>query len=140
MPYDTLIPYDVLEFDGIQYTPCHDFSHISRYRGLRQIVHNPKSLSDRLLTLETPNEFKTNVDVMYHEVTPDEVNRLDLIAYRTLGSAQYSWVIAYFNSIEDGYTAVAGEILQVPENFTSLFKSGELLASVPPTSLNLGVE
>ena len=138
--YDTLTPYDVIDYGGIQYTVCHDYNHISRYRALRQIIHQPNSLTDRIMTLETSNEFHTDVNIIYHEVTMDEVNRLDLIAYRTLGSAQYGWVIAYFNNIEDGYTTVLGQTLKIPAQFTSLFDSGEILSAVSPFALNLGSE
>ena len=138
--YDTLIPFDEIEYQGIQYMVCRDFDHISRYRGLRQVVHNPKSLTDRIVTLEIPNKFETKVDTIYHEVTQDETNRLDLVAYRTLGSAQYGWVIAYFNGIEDGFTINPGQTLRIPKQFTSLFEAGEVLAPITPFKLNLGSE
>ena len=63
-----------------------------------------------------------------------------MIAYRELGSAQYAWVIAYFNNIEDGFTAREGTRLRIPNSITDLFSGGEMLASVPPTLLNLGSE
>ena len=68
------------------------------------------------------------------------LNRLDLIAEELLGSAHYSWVLSYFNNIEDGYTALEGQRLMYPTSITALFNPGELLASVNPISLNLGEE
>lgn len=138
--YDTLRPYKVIEHEGIQYGVCRDFNHICRYRRLRQVINNPQYPDDRFIALETPNPFETHVDVTYHEVTQSEENRLDVIAYHMLGSAQYAWVIAYFNGIQDGYTAKPGQKLIVPKSITQLFDKGECLASVSPLTLNLGTE
>lgn len=137
--YDTLQPYGVVEHTGIEYTVCRDFSHISRYKGLRQLVHNPQE-SDRFITLETPNPLITNARFRYYDVPATEENRLDLIAYKFFGSAQYSWVISYFNGIDDGFTVVEGQRLKILDNFTDLFSKGELLASIPALQLNLGTE
>ena len=56
-PY-TYTPYAEIERDPIQYTYCVDFNHISRYRGLRQVIHQGKS-ADRFIVLETSNPFTT---------------------------------------------------------------------------------
>lgn len=138
--YDTLTPYQEIEHNGIQYGVCRDYDHICRYRRLRQVVNNPQSTDDRFITLETPNPFVTNTEVVYHEVTTSEENRLDIIAYNTLGSAQYAWAIAYFNGISDGFTAYVGQRLMIPKTITQLFEKGECLASVSPITLNLGTE
>lgn len=136
---DTLSPYRVIEYDGIQYTTCRDFSNISPYKGLRQVVHNPNT-PERLMALETPNSFSSHAEVIYHIVTLPEENRLDIIANKYLGSAQYAWVIAYFNQIEDGYTCREGQRLAIPKNLTSLYCTGEILAPIPALHLNLGSE
>ena len=135
---DLTKPYEVLEHEGIEYGVCRDFDHISRYRNLRQVTHCPGI--NRYVTLETVNPFVTHTEVKYHEVTVEEINRLDLIAYKELGSATYSWVIAYFNSIEDGYTVREGQRLIIPNSVTALLSNGEILASIPATQLNLGEE
>ena len=101
--YNTLIPYKILDYTGIEYNVCKDYNHISRYKGLRQVAHNPDSSTDRFVTLEIPNVFRSNVEVQYYDVKTFEENRLDLIAEEFLGSATYSWVIAYMNNIEDGF-------------------------------------
>lgn len=138
--YNTLIPYRVLEHNGIQYTTCRDFNHVSRCKGLRQVIHNPEE-STRFIALETPNAFvSNNVDVVYYDVPAHEENRLDLIAHKFLGSAQYSWVISYFNGIEDGYTVNEGQRLQIPKTISSLFNTGEILAPISALQLNLGEE
>lgn len=137
---NTLTPYQVIPYEGIQYGVCYDYSHISRYRGLRQLTHNPKTVSERFMTLELSNPFKTSVDVQYYEVLPTEENRLDLISYKFYSDPTYGWVIAYFNDIEDGYTVKAGQIIQLPESVTALFGKGEVLAAVSPSMLNLGSE
>lgn len=137
--YNTLIPYNEIDHRGIQYGVCRDFNHISRYNNLRQVVHSPGDI-DRFVTLETPNPFTTRSDVLYYDVPATEENRLDIIANKYLGSASYSWVIAYFNGIEDGYTVREGQRLMIPKQFTSLFNKGEVLASVSPLALNLGTE
>lgn len=138
--YNTLIPYIVAPHEGIQYTVCRDFNHISRYKGLRQVIHNPDNTNDRFITLETPNGISFNVEYLYYEVPYMEENRLDLIADKFLGSAQYSWVISYMNGIEDGFTVHEGQRLMIIKDFTSLFNKDEILASIPAMYLNLGTE
>lgn len=138
---NTLIPYEEIDYKGIQYTTCRDFNHISRYRGLRQVVHSPQEIADRFIALETPNGFETsNISVIWHTVLGVEVNRLDVIAEKYLGSASYSWVIAYFNHIEDGFTCYLGQQLKIPKSVTDLMRSGEILQSVTALTLNLSSE
>lgn len=138
--YDTLVPHKTIEYKGIQYTVCRDYSHISRYRGLRQVVFMPDD-PERFTALETANAIISNkLPVKFHTVTVTEENRLDLIAYKELGSVSYAWVIAYMNRIVDGYTVHEGQRLTIPINITSLFSKGELLAPVSPSALNLGSE
>ncbi len=137
--YDTLVPYAECEHRGIQYTVCRDYDHISRYRGLRQVIHNPDD-SDRFIALEIPNSIVSNAEFLYYDVPSTEENRLDIIAYKFFGSAQYSWIISYFNDIEDGYTVYEGQRLKILKNFTDLFNTGELLAPIPALTLNLGTE
>ena len=134
---DTLVPYETVDYHGIQYTTCCDYSHISRYRMLRQVIHSPLVTEDRFMALETPNPVKTRCDCIYYDVPPIEENRLDIIANKFLGSSAYSWVIAYFNNIEDGYTVSYGQRLIIPTSVTALFAKGELLAPVSPYALNL---
>lgn len=137
--YDTLRPYSIIPYSGISYGYCRDFDHISRYKGLRQVTHNINT-DDRFIALETVNAFLTNCDVTYYDVKSTEENRLDIIAYKTLGSAQYAWIIAYFNNIEDGFSVKEGQKLAIPANVSMLFNKGEILASIPPMTLNLGTE
>lgn len=139
--YDTLIPYHVIDYNGIQYGTCRDYSHISRYRCLRRVNHETNT-SDQFMTLETPNEIYSHVPVKYYYVRTNEENRLDLIAYKYLGSASYAWVIAYMNNIEDGFSVSEGQRIQIPESksVTALFATGEMLAAVNPLLLNLGSE
>jgi len=138
--YNTLEPYQIIEHEGIQYGVCRDFNHICRYRRLRQVINNPQNPENRFIALETPNPFETHIEVNYYEVPQSESNRLDLIAYKLLGSAQYAWIIAYVNGIQDGFTARPGQKLIIPKNITQLFDKGECLASVSPLTLNLGTE
>lgn len=138
--YDTLIPYKIISYEGIDYTVCRDFDHISRYKGLRQIVHNPANTAERFITLETVNALTSNAGYRYYTVPVSEENRLDLIAYKFYGSPNYSWVISYMNNIEDGFTVYEGQKIKILNSFTDLFAKGEILASIPPMSLNLGSE
>ena len=137
--HDTYNPYKEVERDPIQYTYCVDFGHISRYRGLRQVVHQGQS-KDRFMALETTNPFETSANLRYYTVPLRLQNRLDLIAKEELGSAQYAWIIAYINRIADGFTVLEGTELALPASITTLFEKGELLASIPATRLNLGSE
>lgn len=136
---NTLTPYNSIDYKGIQYQVCRDFDYISRYKGLRQVAHNPDD-ADRFIALETPNAINHNVELRYYDVLHVEENRLDIIANKLLGSAQYAWVIAYFNNIYDGFSVSAGQRIVVPKSISSLFKTGELLASIPASTLNLGSE
>lgn len=138
--FDTLGQYDEIDHVPIQYGVCRDFNHICRYRGLRQLVHDPQNEDERFVSLETPNPFTTYADVTFYEVPLMEENRLDLIANRLLGSAQYGWILAYFNRIEDGYTVHEGQVIMCPKNISVLFNKGEVLAPINPLQLNLGTE
>lgn len=138
--YNTLIPYKTVDYAGIEYNVCKEYDHISRYKGFRQVAHNPESMEDRFLTLEITNPFQSNVEVQYYDVPFSRENRLDLIANEFLGSPTYSWVIAYFNNIEDGFTVRPGQRIMIPKTFTSLFNQYEILASIPATKLQLGSE
>ncbi len=136
---DTLEPYQEIERDPIQYTYCRDYDHISRYKGLRQVIHQGQS-SDRFVALETVNPFSSTTDVTYFTVPSHLENRLDIIAKEKLGSAKYAWVIAYFNNIQDGYTCLEGTVLTIPKSVSSLFDAGEILSPVSAVRLNLGTE
>lgn len=137
---DLTQPYDTVEYTGIAYSTCRDFDHISRYRNLRQVIHSPDS-ADRYVTLETVNPIVTNkLRIQYHTVELSEENRLDLIATKYLGAPTYSWIIAYFNNIEDGYTVREGQTLIIPRNVSDLFATGEILAPITALQLNLGEE
>ena len=136
---DTSSEYKKIERDPIQYTYCVDYNHISRYKNLRQVIHQGKS-SDRFIALETSNEFTSNCRTKLYTVPADKENRLDLIAYEQLGSATYAWVIAYFNGISDGFSVLEGTTLRIPISITELFNNGDILSSITATKLNLGSE
>ena len=136
---DTYSPYKVVERDRIQYTYCADYNHISRYRALRQVVHQGQS-DDRFIALETTNPISSSVSMTRYTVPAHLENRLDLIAEEHLGSATYAWIIAYVNRIQDGYTVIEGTELAIPVSVTSLFESGQLLEPVQVTKINLGSE
>ena len=148
--YDTLTPYSEFKHNEIQYSSCFDFSHISRYRNLRTVSHtydkvdniNGNITTETYTSLETPNKIFSNMAVVYYTVRADEENRLDLIAYKYLGSAEYSWVISYLNEIHDGYTVMEGQRIKIPasRNVLSFLDTGEMLAPVNATLLNLGSE
>lgn len=136
---NTTEPYDTIEREPIQYSVCRDYDHISRYKGLRQVVHEADS-ENRYIALETPNAFKSNTEVEYYTVPANLENRLDLIARDKLGSEQYSWVLAYFNGISDGFTVEEGTRLAIPKSVTALFNNGEILSAIPANKLSLGSE
>ena len=136
---DTTKQYKELERDPIQYTYCASFNHISRYKSLRQVIHEGKS-NGRFVALETSNAFNTNCKTKMYIVPSNRENRLDLIAKEQLGSATYSWVIAYFNNISDGFTVLEGTTLKIPQSLTDLFNNGEILSSIAVNHLNLGSE
>lgn len=138
--YNTTTPYKTLPYEGIEYTVCKDYDHISRYRRLRQVIHYLEG-TNRFVTPETQNSYDyNNLDIEYYIVPSDRINRLDLISYDYYQTTTYNWVIAYINEIADGYTVFEGQSLMIPTKINQLFGSGCVLASVPPTSLNLGTE
>ena len=136
---DTYSMPEEVKRDPIQYTYCVDYDHISRYSNLRQIIRQGQS-PERYIALETVNGLGESKNVNKYVVPKNRENRLDLIAQEQLGSATYSWIIAYLNKINDGFTALEGTELIIPVNLTSLFEKGGLLASVSPTKMNLGSE
>lgn len=138
---DSYTPYQEVSRDPIQYSYCVDFKHISRYRALRQVVHQGQS-SDRFVALETVNPITSGVkgSLKYYTVPANRENRLDLIAQEQLGSATYAWVIAYINRIQDGFTVLEGTQLAIPLSLTTLFEKGNVLAPVSAFKLNLGSE
>lgn len=136
---NTNTPYKKVERDPIQYTYCVNFQHISRYRCLRQVIHEGTN-ENRFVALETTNPFTTSAKAKYYTVPYHLENRLDIIAQEQLGSATYAWVIAYYNNIQDGYTVLEGTQLAIPESISTLFENGEILASITATKLNLGSE
>lgn len=138
--YNTLIPYDTVDYEGIEYSVCTEYGHISRYRQLRQVIHNPNSTSDRFTAPETSNPFSTNIDVEWYKVPSSRVDRLDLIAHDKLGDSSYAWIIAYINQLEDGYSVQEGQKIAIPKSISQLFNTGEILASISPLQLNLGTE
>lgn len=103
-------------------------------------VYEATQIFHDYIALETPNAFTTNMEIDYYEVPYSEENRLDLIAYKLLGSAMRSWVIAYMNKLEDGFTVKAGQKIVVPKSFNALFNKGEILSPVASNTLNLGAE
>lgn len=138
--YDTLDPYKEVEHNGIQYSNCRAFDKICRYQNLRQVVHNPADVDDRYISFETTNPAYSNATFRYYDVAPNEENRLDLIADKFYGSAQYAWIIAYFNGISDGFSVRAGQRIKIMKNIMDLFNNGEMLAPIPAMMLNLGTE
>ena len=140
IPYDTLTPYEVVDYKGIQYTTCRDYRHISRYRCLRQVIHCPDAIEERFISTESQNPFLANLEVFYYTVPTSEENRLDVIADRFLGSSTYSWVIAYLNEIPNGFSVQAGQRLMIPKSISDLFSTGNFLAPVTAMQLNLGTE
>lgn len=136
---NTLNPYSKIDYGNIQYGVCVDYNHISRYKGLRQVTHNINS-GNRFIALETPNAINDVSDFTYYVVPAVETNRLDIISNKLYSSAQYSWIIAYFNNIADGFTVNQGQRLKVPTSLSSLFATGQVLASIPTNTLNLGQE
>lgn len=137
--YNTMTPYDEIERSEIEYTVCRDFNHISRYKGLRQVIHEGDQ-PGRYIALEVSNPFSTDTNVTYYTVPAHLENRLDLIAYDLLGSANYAWVIAYFNGIADGFTVLEGQKLAIPNNVSQLFNAGQVLEPINVLRLNLGSE
>ena len=137
---DLTQPYKTADYTGIAYSTCVNYDFISRYRNLREIVIGLNS-EEKFTLLETVNPLVTNnLEIIYHVVELSEENRLDLIANKYLGSATYSWVIAYFNKIDDGYTVREGQTIIIPKTITALFSNGEILAPITALKLNLGEE
>jgi len=95
----------------MRYAKPRVYSNLSRYSIYRQIID-----SNNDTYLETANQYviKTSETDVYHEVQPNEENRLDIIAYKYYNNAEYFWVIAMANSIVDPFVIKRGDILRIP--------------------------
>lgn len=146
---DTLTNYDYVKWDYVQ----NRFSEYEKTNDVYSAKYDPDKAIDRpyavyehanvfheYIALETPNTFTTEMEIDYYEVPTDEENRLDLIAYKLLGSPTRSWIIAYLNKLEDGFSVMAGQKLIVPKSFDKLFDRDEMLAPVAYNMLNLREE
>ena len=138
--HDTTNPYKEVDYNGIEYSTCKDFEHISRYKRLRQVVHYLDD-NKRFTTLEIQNSYSyKGVEVEYYTVPVDRENRLDLISFDYYGTSTYAWVISYINGLPDAYTVHEGQLLLIPVNISSLFGTNKILSAIPVSSLNLGTE
>ena len=120
----------------IKYLNPFDYPHISRYRGLRQIADMEKDH----ISLETTNPWQSRLPIRWYTVSQQQENRLDLLAKELYGSEMYSWVIVRMNNISDGYSIPAGTKIAVIDDFYKLINKGEVLAAIPPFTLNLRQE
>lgn len=82
----------------------------SRYKLLDRISEDDTTYiesQNRLDILLTENDI-------YHEVTPEESYRMDLISYNYYGSPLYWWAIALASNIYDPLSVRTGDILRIP--------------------------
>lgn len=146
---DSLTNYDYVSWDYVKnkfttYDRKNDI-YSKNYKAEKAIdrpyaVYENAQVFHEYLALETPNAFTTDIEIDYYEVPTDEENRLDLIAYKLFGSATRSWIIAYMNKLEDGFSVRAGQKLVVPKSFDKLFDRDEILAPVAYDTLKLREE
>jgi hypothetical protein len=85
-----------------------------RYDGAEKLTYQANGatvsyLAPRILPMTPPSGTVT-------QVRPEEVNRLDLIAYRALGNATLGWQIADANNAMDPFDLCSGSeaALQLP--------------------------
>jgi hypothetical protein len=93
----------------MRYSKPRIYKHTSRYGKYRQIIDNNAYI-------ETFNETtvdKSNNDKL-HIVTPQQENRLDIIANIYYSDPSFSWVIALSNDIIDPFIIKAGTTLRIP--------------------------
>ena len=100
------------------YTVPRKYDHISRYSIYRQIIDENKEIYH-----ETANQtvIKETDEDLYHEVLKEEENRLDIIANKYYGNADFAWIIAMGNNLIDPFIVTPGEVLRIP-NFNSLMQ------------------
>lgn len=68
-----------------------------------------------LLSTRDIKEIKLNTDDIYHTVKPNEVCRLDIIAYTYYGNPLLWWVLAQANDIYDPFIEPeVGTVIRVP--------------------------
>lgn len=68
-----------------------------------------------------------SVDDIYHTVTIQEENRIDVVAYNFYGNVGFWWILASANNIVDPTVLEAGSILRIPPR-KSFYAIGGVLA------------
>lgn len=72
-------------------------------------IQEPDMLTNSLADFEFKREHK------FHTIDSSDLQRPDLIAYRTYGKMNYWWIILKVNSIEDIWTDLkVGDVLKLP--------------------------
>lgn len=98
----------------MMYANPRKYDDISRYSIYRLIIDDNETYT------ETVNQ--TPIDITdkdkYHQVQPEEENRLDIIANNYYGQPQYAWIIAMGNGIIDPLVIKPGTILRIPDLYT----------------------
>lgn len=110
----------------MMYAKPRKYKNTSRYGIYRQIIDNNNTY------LETSNQIKVaeSSNDKYHEVQPDEENRLDIISNKYYGNPEYYWAIAMANNFVDPFIVKSGDIIRIPD-FASLLKwNGALYSRV----------
>ena len=98
------------------------YPYMSRYTIYRLIINNNETYTETVNQTKIP---ESNND-RYHEVLPEEENRLDIIAQKYYNDASFSWMIAMANDIIDPFFIKSGTVLRIPD-FVDLFQWNSVL-------------
>lgn len=100
-----------------------EYKRVSRYQALRVI----ESLTSTYLETFNQVPVPESSGDSYHVVSPDEVNRLDIISYNFYGSSSYWWAIALANNLIDPFVINEGVMLRIPSLATLSNPSNNIL-------------
>lgn len=88
-------------------------SSISRYKILRGVTENNDTRGSYLETQNLRTIPKSDDDI-YHVVSDNEVNRLDIISFNYYGTPHLWWAIAWANDFIDPFILKRDDIIRIP--------------------------
>ena len=101
----------------MMYAAPRKYTDLSRYSIYRLIIDDNETYTETVNRTHIPQSDNDR----YHEVQPEEENRLDIIANKYYNKPEYSWIIAMGNELIDPFFIKRGTVLRIPDIY-SLFE------------------
>lgn len=93
----------------MRYSDPRKYENLSRYRVYRQILSD-----DTYLESFNQKEIEKSDGDVYHIVTKQEENRLDMISNNYYGTPEYWWILAIANNFIDPFVLTSGTSVRIP--------------------------